>query len=350
MRSAIAGVAIAFAAATSSASAGVIFGTDQSLGGGYRWDAANRSFAGFERSLQGGLRFSVQGGSFQAFRDLFTWNALPTVAEFSTAVNQAFSAWTAVDPVSGLGTTLSFVDDIANTAVFGTNFFGGVDIAGAEIDLFGMDAGDAGQRGVSFFSSTVNDNVTLTSGVSGYGGAQGGGAIIGADIKINSNTGAQYTLDSFRRLLTHEIGHALGLGDAEDFFGNGFIDDNYNGSSDTTAVATLNNSWALLVNPLNPKNSVGLTQFAPGTIANGVPGLDTVGVNILMESEGLGIGASNPQSSLVPLTNDDFGTRQFLYPVFASEAVPEPSSLAFAAVAAAGALGWRKRRGRSADR
>ena len=31
-----------------------------------------------------------------------------------------------------------------------------------------------------------------------------------------------------------------------------FIDDNYDGSTSATALATLTNSWALLVNPFNP--------------------------------------------------------------------------------------------------
>src|SRR5688572_3368041 len=91
--------------AASPATAGVIF-SSAGLAGGDRWDAAPRTFFGFERSLNGGLRYSVQGGSYEAFRNLFTWQTLPTVAEFTTAVQQAFGAWTAVDPVTGLGTSL----------------------------------------------------------------------------------------------------------------------------------------------------------------------------------------------------------------------------------------------------
>ena len=45
-----------------------------------------------------------------------------------------------------------------------------------------------------------------------------------------------------------------------------------------------------------------------------------------MESRGLGIGATNPLLNPIPLTNDDFGTRQFLYPAL-RQAVPEPASL-----------------------
>ena len=83
-------------------------------------------------------------------------------------------------------------------------------------------------------------------------------AIAGADIILNSNAGAVYSLDLFRRLLTHEIGHALGLGDVEgDISPARFIDDNYDGSTSASALATLTNSWAMLVNPLNPGASAG---------------------------------------------------------------------------------------------
>ena len=331
------GAAMLVAASASPALAGVVFGTDGNLGGGFRWDAAARTISGNERSLDGGLRYSVQGGSMQAYRDLFSWNVVPTVAAFTTAVNQAFDAWASVDPVTGKSTALSFVDDTANTAVAGTAGFGGIDINGAEIDLFGVDAGDSGTRGVATFSAVFGD-VTLTSGVANYGGADGGGAISGADVYINANQGAVYSLDLFRRLLTHELGHAIGLGDVEDFFSLGFIDDNYNAAD---PVATLNNSWSGLVNPLDPSASAGLTQFAPGTIANGNPGVDTPGVDILMESEGLGIAPGNPLSNLVPLQNDDYGTREFLYPTL----VPVPASvLMMGAVVAAGAFVARRRK------
>ena len=51
-------------------------------------------------------------------------------------------------------------------------------------------------------------------------------------------------------------------------------------------------------------------------------------VNLLMESNGLGISAENPLTNLVPLGNDEYGTRQFLYPqLLAVNNVPEPGSL-----------------------
>jgi hypothetical protein len=57
-----------------------------------------------------------------------------------------------------------------------------------------------------------------------------------------------------------------------------------------------------------------------------------------MESRGLGIAAGNPVTNLTPLTNDDYGTRQFLYPV------PEPSTLLLALAALVAILALRRPR------
>ncbi len=291
------------------------------LAGGFRWDAAPRSIGGFERSLSGGIRYSLQGGSYQAFRDLFTWNVVPSVPVFQQTIQQAFNAWTVTDPASGLGSNLSFVPDLA-TPVVGTGS-GGINTAGAEIDLLATldgqtwNPGDPGTRGETFFNAS-GTSVTLTSGTAGYSG----GAISGADVTLNRNPGAVYSLDVFRLLLTHELGHAIGMSDVDAQAGPGgvFIDDNYNGATNATALATLTNSWAAMVNPMNPAASVGLSLF---TVNNGAPGIDTPGVNILMESQGLGGQFGN----LTPLSNDDYGGRQFLYPF-----IPEPATGAMLAV------------------
>ena len=297
--------------------AAVIFG-NSGLSGGYRWDAAARTINGNERSLNGGLRYSVQGGSYEAFRDSFNWLIVPSVSEFQAAVEAAFKAWTVIDPVTGLGTDLSFAADLG-TSVVGTGF-GGVNTNGAEIDLLvsndanSWNVGDPGMRAEAYFNAEFGD-VTLTSGTTGY---SGGGAISGADITFNNNSQALYTLGWFQLILTHEIGHALGLGDV-DFNPGVFIDDNYDGSTSATALATLTNSWAELVNPLNPAASP-LSLF---NVPNGDPGVDTFGVNILMESAIPGALLGD----LIPLKNDDFGGRQFLYPVVKPSSVPEPSDV-----------------------
>lgn len=324
---------IAIFSAVSPAFAGGAFNyTGATIGGGSRWDAAPRiiniSGTNFERSLNGGLRYSVQGGSFQAYRDLFAWNVVPTVANFQTAVQQAFDAWSATDPVSGLVSPLTFVPDLATPVVGFNTGAGGLDTRGAEIDLFGStdaffwNVGNTGTQGETRFN-TIGSTVTLTSGTPNYAGST---AISGADIILNDNPGAVYNLDLFRRLLTHEIGHTIGLADVEGSINPGaFIDDNYNGSTSATALATLTNNWALLVNPLNPGASAGLSRY---TVPFADPGTTTPGVNILMESNGLGIAAGNPVTNLTPLSNDDYSTRQFLYPV-----VPEPGTLSLIFVA-----------------
>ena len=309
-----------------SANAGVIFGAGNSLNGGSRWDAAAKNIAGVgERSLNGGLRYSLQGSSFQAYRDLFSWDVLPTVGVFQTGVQQAFDMWNQVDPASGLGSDLSFVADLGTPVVGMNNGNGGLDTRGAEIDLFGStdagfwNVGNTGTQGETKFG-TVNDTVTLTSGTANYAGSF---AISGADIILNSNAGAIYSIDFFVRLLAHEIGHAIGLGDVEgDINPNRFIDDNYDGTNSATALATLTNSWAATVNALNPAASV-LSVF---NVPDADPGVDTPGVNILMESRSLGIAAGNPVGNPSPLSNDDYGTRQFLYP-FVARPVPEPGVL-----------------------
>ena len=332
MRSLVLSLFLVFAFQYDSTLAGVIFGNN-GLSGGFRWDAAPRTISGFERSLDGGLRYSLDGGSFDAFRDSFTWaGGAPSSSDFRTAVQQAFDAWGSVDPTTGLTSSLTFVADLATpvdaSVVSGVRF-------GAEIDLFATNLGDSGTRGFAFFNA-VGGTVELTSGTTNYAAAP----ISGADVTINSNPGAVYSLDVFRRLLTHELGHALGFGDVEgDINPNNFIDDNYDPTSSATALETLTNSWALLVDPLDPSASMGLSIF---NVPDADPGVDTFGVDILMESRGLGVGPNNPIDNLIPLSNDDYSIRQFLYPSLTF--VPEPGALSLLGVIAAARLARRNRR------
>ncbi|XQW85611.1 PEP-CTERM sorting domain-containing protein [Thalassotalea piscium] len=297
----------------SSSYAGVMF-NNNGLSGGSRWDASPRNvFAAGERSLDGGLRYSLQGGTFEAYRDMFSWNELPTINAFTYTIQSAFDVWSSVDPESGLGTNLSFVADLNTQVVGNFSSSGSVNRAGAEIDLLAKtdayfwNTGNSSTQGETWFSAVASP-VDLTSGTKNYTGSS---AIVGADISMNSNSGAVYNLDLFFRLLTHEIGHALGLGDV-DIYSNRFIDDNYDGTPES-----LTNSWASAVNVYNPAES-------PLKIYNVGNNIQADGVDILMESRGIGISPGNPVNNPNPLSNDDYGIRQFLYPFIA---VPEPSSI-----------------------
>jgi hypothetical protein len=300
--------ALLFAGVRPAAGFGIYSATG--LVGGSRWDTTPRTLGGVERSLNGGLRYSLQGGSYQAYRDLLSWSGTPpSVTSFQQAITEAFGFWTAVDPQTGLGTSLSFLPDL--TTPVSTVVSGNVRL-GAEIDLFTStdgtfwNPGDTRTQGETFFSSSsVSGNLKLTSGTTNYPGF----AISGADITLNSNTGAKYTLTSFRTILTHEIGHSIGLADVDVTSGPAgtFIDDNYSGATASTALSTLMNSFANKINTGNPS----LSPLALYTVADGNPGFDTPGVDILMETN---IPTIYFGSSL-SLSNDDFAGRQFLYPV-----------------------------------
>jgi len=281
-----------------------------------RWDAAPRAVGGVERSLDGGLRYSVEGGSYAALRDQLLWVAgnVPSEAAFEGAVRRAFESWTIVDPATGLPAGFHFVEDLATAAVDdpGAPRPGGqVGLnRGAEIDVFAETPHAGAQYGASVvvFVDAVGDDLTLTSGTTGYAGR----AISGADIRINP--AFAWSLRGFETLLTHEIGHALGLADL-DRPGAPFLDDDYDPSTSASALATLTNAFALAIDPADPDASP-LSSFAGALDAD--PGLHTPGVTLLMETDGI-----FDLLSIEPrLQNDEFAARQFLYPVV----VPEPGT------------------------
>jgi hypothetical protein len=301
-----------------------------------RWETDPHFVDGVERSLDGGLRYSVQGGSYEAYRDLFQWEgAAPSVPAFQVAVEQAFAAWEVVDPATGLGTDLRFVPDLGTPVVGEISPDSAADRAhlnrGAEIDLLAGDLDSFGADGVANpYLDPIDNTVTLTSGVANYPAA----VISGVDIFLN-NAHPWGNLASFHTVLIHEIGHAIGLGDVDVAEGAGevltkFYDDNFDGTNTRTAIATLTNAFAHLIDPLDPDNSPALMLYSlcvpidpnDPRSCNSNPGLDSPGVDLLMESSGGPTQSGTPQ-------NDAFAGRQFLYPYV----VPEPSSLLLAGLA-----------------
>lgn len=135
----------------------------------------------------------------------------------------------------------------------------------------------------------------------------------GADIRLRRTY--PWSLPFFKEVWAHEIGHVLSLAHPDASTGSGgfvsaFYDDNFDRTSHATALETLTNSFADLIDPLDPDNSPALQQFelcndpAAGESCFSSPGADSPGFGSIMGSIG---GASI-------LQNDEYAARQFLYP------------------------------------
>ncbi|MCA9217991.1 MAG: hypothetical protein KDB27_33200 [Planctomycetales bacterium] len=285
-------------------------------GGILRWNADPHTVDDVERSLDGGLRYSISGGSYEAFLAEFQWEGTaPTVNEFQEAIEHAFADWEQVDPATGLGTELRFVPDLETPVVLvppQRSLEEGARLnPGAEIDILGVPLANSFLRGRAvIYGDPVTSSVTLTSGVSDYQAV----VISGADVHM-ANDNIWASLDEFRLVLSHELGHAIGLADVDLSSEDSptrtmFYDDNFDNTSDDSAHKTLTNSFAELIDPLDPNNTAALNLYELCDNSDdrcvSRPGVDTPGVDIHMETS-FQVRAPGPQ-------NDDFAGRQFLYP------------------------------------
>jgi hypothetical protein len=179
-----------------------------------------------------------------------------------------------------------------------------------------------------------SEQITLTSGTTGYGRS----VIVGASVTMNTNT--LWDAGAFLSILTRELGHTLGLGDADsdaldgvmDGLVSGFFDDNYDGSSQAMVEETLTNAYSSQIDPFDPEaffSSARVHAIAVSLIDGGIGGAP----NLLMEQSSGGV---------TDLTNDEFAARQYLYPFLAT---PEPSSVLLLALS--GLLALRRQRARS---
>lgn len=263
-----------------------------------RWDSVNRmDGVGTNRSLVGGLSYNFQGGSLANYFALFTWAAGSTLAQFQTAVNSAFDAWQSED--KNIKFTPGTVAVAAPTMATDNH------VVGNEIDFFAQAA--LGASGLTF-KYGVQDPVRLTNGYSndGSGNFTPSDRIYASDIYINTVSGMGWTIGNWQDTFTHEIGHALGLGDVDV---RDFIDSNANPGDGSD----INEGGDVRVGlHTGPPLSVELATDA----------------HILMCSDCPLVTTPSP---------DDVSGLHFLYPV------DEPAGLGLFALAVLTLIGWKTR-------
>lgn len=278
-----------------------------------RWDSKARSFGTVNnRSLVGGLGYNFEGGNLTTFMQQFTFEAGVDQSDFNAAVAASFNAWSSRD---------SFVTftKASDPVVWDFDINDGNQAQGNEIDFFGVgtDPGIAtpeaslGALGVTMIWG-ADKPVRLTNGYSPDGtGLFPSTSIFASDIAINykyiTPLGdlVPWKIEHWQATLTHELGHALGLGDVDNPLLHFFDDD--------VADPLLHNG--LVVNDQMTINEAGDVRYLlsdwgqPCTEAKFGPAC----AGILMRSEFTG---------LLALAPDDVAGLHFLYPV------PEPESYA----------------------
>jgi len=287
---------------------------------GPRWDTT---------SLNGGLTYNFglwsstvpnHGTTLSNIADFFSefpsWDgARPTLNDFTSAVNSAMSTWTTAWQPSNGPLAFAKTSDAVGSGVSNWTTFAlaGNNLLGNDIDIFAAPLGTTADGLTPAFGNGDDVHLTNGFGFSSIGGLFPSSKILGVDLALNTNE--LWTLPLFQYVLTHELGHALGLGDVDAF----------QGSSSTSFWDT--DTDITNVMPINMR----------GDVRDGLPVTPTIQPLATNVANGKILMCSTCGTTLASLKNDDLAGIHFLYPV------PEPGTLALLGVGLAG-LGFSRRR------